>query len=231
MKKSALDQLLRDRNERCAVAVVTALDTGEQRMVYLDDIGEEGELAEPLAQAFARDASRVVEVDGAEHFIHVFNPPLKMIIVGAVHVSQALIPMAQATGYAVTIIDPRGAFSTRERFPDVSLYDDWPDDVLPGLEVDHRSAILALTHDPKIDDPALSFALKSPCFYIGALGSRKTHAGRRERLAANGFSDAEMDRIHGPIGLNIGATGVSEIAVSIMAEVTRTLRLGRVESS
>ena len=122
-----------------------------------------------------------------EHFIHVFNPPLKMIIVGAVHVSQALIPMAQATGYAVTIIDPRGAFSTRERFPDVSLYDDWPDDVLAGLEVDHRSAILALTHDPKIDDPALSFALKSPCFYIGALGSRKTHAGRRERLAANGF--------------------------------------------
>ena len=226
MKKSALDQLLRDRNDRRAVAVVTALASGDQRMVYLDELDGEGELAEPLADAFVRDKSRVIEIDGAEHFIHIFNPPLKMIIVGAVHVSQALIPMAQATGYAVTIIDPRGAFSTEERFPDVSLHDDWPDDVLPGLEVDHRSAILALTHDPKIDDPALSFALKSPCFYIGALGSRKTHAGRRERLAAGGFSDAEMDRIHGPIGLNIGAAGVAEIAVSIMAEVTQTLRLG-----
>ncbi len=231
MKKSALDRLLQDRDDRRAVAVVTALENGDQRMVYLDDVGGEGELSEPLADAFARDKSRVVEIDGAEHFIHIFNPPLKMIIIGAVHVSQALIPMAQATGYAVTIIDPRGAFSTKERFPDVSLHDDWPDDVLPGLGVDHRTAILALTHDPKIDDPALSFALKSPCFYIGALGSRKTHAGRRERLAAGGFSDTEMDRIHGPIGLNIGATGVAEIAVSIMGEVTQTLRLGRSESA
>ncbi len=226
MKKSALDRLLEDRRERRAVAMVTALDTGDQRMVYLDDVGAEGDLAAPLAEAFARDKSQTVEIGGAEHFIHVFNPPLKMIIVGAVHVAQALIPIAEATGYAVTIIDPRGAFATEQRFPSVRLYDDWPDEILPDLDVDHRSAILALTHDPKIDDPALTFALKSSCFYIGALGSRKTHAGRRERLLANGFSDADLDRIHGPIGLDIGARGVAEIAVSIMAEVTRSLRQG-----
>ena len=226
MKKSALDRLLEDRQERRAVAVVSALAGGEQRMVYLDDIGAEGELAAPLAEAFARDKSRIVEIGGEEHFIHVFNPPLKMIIVGAVHVAQALIPFAEAAGYAVTIIDPRGAFATDERFPDVQLFEDWPDEILPTLDVDHRSAVLALTHDPKIDDPALSFALNSPCFYIGALGSTKTHAGRRERLAANGFTDQEMDRIHGPIGLDIGAQGAAEIAISIMAEVTQSLRRG-----
>ena len=227
MEKSSLDRLLEDRAQRRAVAVVTSLASGDQRMVYLEDIGEEGELAEPLAQAFARDQSRTVEIGGEEQFIHVFNPPLKMIVVGAVHVAQALIPMAEAAGYAVTIVDPRGAFATEQRFPHVRLLDEWPDEVLPTLDVDHRSAVLALTHDPKIDDPALSFALKSDCFYIGALGSTKTNAARRERLTANGFSDKELDRIHGPIGLDIGARGPAEIAISIMAEVTRSLRQGR----
>ena len=226
MKKTDLDQLLSETRDKRAVAVVTNLASGVQRMVHLEEVAGEAALAEPLVQAFARDQSRTVEIDGVEHFLHVFNPPLKMIVVGAVHVAQALIPMAEAAGYAVTIIDPRGAFATEQRFPDVTLIADWPDDVLPGLDVDHRSAFLALTHDPKIDDPALSFALKSKCFYIGALGSRKTHAGRRERLTAGGFSEAELDRIHGPIGLDIGAQGPAEIAISIMAEVTQVLRKG-----
>jgi xanthine dehydrogenase accessory factor len=231
MKKSVLDRLLEDRREGRAVAVVTALAGGDQRMIYLDDVDAEGELSQALAEAFARDRSRTVEIAGEEHFIHVFNPPLKLIMVGAVHVAQALIPIAEAAGYAVTIIDPRGAFATAERFPNVHLHDDWPDEVLPGLDVDHRSAFLALTHDPKIDDPALSFALRSRCFYIGALGSKKTHAGRRERLAANGFTEGELDRIYGPIGLDIGAQGVTEIAIAIMAEVTQNLRRGRTQGA
>ena len=126
----------------------------------------------------------------------------------------------------MTIIDPRGAFATHERFPDVALVEDWPDEALPRLGIDHRSAVLALTHDPKIDDPALGLALKSACFYIGALGSKKTHASRCERLSENGFSQEQISRIHGPIGLDIGAKGPAEIAISIMAEVTRSLRRG-----
>jgi len=223
MDKALLDQLLADREAHRAVAVVTDLGAGTQRLVRLDDIGEETELSEALAEAFARDQSRTVEAQAGEHFIHVFNPALKMIIVGAVHVAQALVPIAQATGYEVIIIDPRGAFATEQRFPGVRLIEEWPDEVLPTLGVDQRTAFIALTHDPKIDDPALSFALDAPCFYIGALGSRKTHAARLERLAASGD---KLDRIHGPIGLNIGARGAPEIAISIMAEVTQALRLG-----
>lgn len=226
MDRTVLDQLLADRRERLAFAVVTVLSSGAQRTVYIDDIEKEGALSGELADAFATDRSRTVEVDGEEHFLHVFNPPLKMIIIGAVHVAQALLPIADATGYAVTVIDPRGAFATEERFPGVDLYADWPDEVLPGLELDHRSAFLALTHDPKVDDPALNFALKSNCFYIGALGSRKTNAARLDRLLESGFSEETLQRIHGPIGLDIGAKGPAEIAISIMAEVTQRLRRG-----
>ena len=226
MDRTVLDQLLADRGERRAFAVVTVLSSGAQRTVYLDDIENEGALSVELADAFATDRSRTVDVDGEEHFLHVFNPPLKMIIIGAVHVAQALLPIADATGYAVTVIDPRGAFATEERFPGADLHADWPDEVLPGLELDHRSAFLALTHDPKIDDPALDFALKSKCFYIGALGSRKTNAARLERLLESGFSEDTLLRIHGPIGLDIGAKGPAEIAISIMAEVTQRLRRG-----
>lgn len=226
MKRETLNQVLDDRSERRAFALVTSLKSGAQRQVYLEDVAKEGDLAEVLSDAFMSDRSRVVEVGGEDYFVHVFNPSLRMIIVGAVHVAQAIIPMASAAGYAVTIIDPRGAFATAERFPDVSLFEDWPDEVLPTLGVDHRCAFLALTHDPKIDDPALTFALNSPCFYIGALGSRKTHASRLERLRAHGFDEETLARIHGPIGLDIGAKGPAEIAISILAEVTQCLRLG-----
>ena len=223
MDKALLDQLLAEREAHRAVAVVTDLGAGTQRLVRLSDIGGEPELADALAEAFSGDKSGTVETDAGEQFIHVFNPPLKMIIVGAVHVAQALVPIAEATGYEVTIIDPRGAFATEQRFPGVRLIEEWPDEVLPSLGVDQRTAFIALTHDPKIDDPALSFALDAPCFYIGALGSRRTHAARLERLSASGD---KLDRIHGPIGLNIGARGAPEIAISIMAEVTGALRQG-----
>lgn len=224
MNRDILDRLLKDRRERRALAVVTVLSSGAQRVVTPEDVAGEGELSEALGRAFASDQSRVVEVAGEEQFIHVHNPPLRMIVIGAVHVAQALIPVAELAGYALTIVDPRGAFATAERFPHVELLDEWPDEVMPGLGIDRRSAVLALTHDPKIDDPALMIALRSPCFYIGALGSKKTHAGRLERLSGQGFGAEELARIHGPIGLDIGARGAAEIAIAIMAEVTQTLR-------
>jgi xanthine dehydrogenase accessory factor len=226
MDRSLLAKLQGARADRRGVAVVTDLGTGVQRLIERDGTSGDAALDALLVESFARDQSRTVELEGHDYFLHIHNPPLKMIIVGAVHMTQHLIAMAQAAGYDITIIDPRGAFATAERFPGVNLIVDWPDDIMAGLGVDHRSAVLALTHDPKIDDPALSFALRSECFYIGALGSRRTHAGRLERLGVHGFDEATMARIHGPIGLNIGARGPAEIAVSILAEVTSVLRLG-----
>ena len=148
------------------------------------------------------------------------------MIIGAVHIAQAVIPFAQAAGYDISVIDPRGAFATGARFPGVELYPEWPDEILPQTGLDQRTAMMALTHDPKIDDPALAAALKSDVFYIGALGSKKTHATRIERLRAMGFGEDRLARIHGPIGIAIGAKGPAEIAISIMAEMTRCLRLG-----
>ena len=168
----------------------------------------------------------MVRIEDAEFFVDVYNPPLKLVIVGAVHLAQALIPMAQAAGYDVAVIDPRGAFATAERFPGVVLYNEWPDEVMPKLGLDQRTALVALTHDPKIDDPALKAAVNSDCFYIGALGSKKTNASRFERLRAAGHDEVKLKRIHGPIGLAIGARGPAEIAVSIMGEMTSALRLG-----
>jgi xanthine dehydrogenase accessory factor len=161
-----------------------------------------------------------------DDFIAIHNPPLRLVIIGAVLIAQALIPLAQACGYDVTVIDPRGAFATGARFPGVSLHADWPQDVLPGLGLDARTGFMALTHDPKIDDPALHIALRSAVFYIGALGSKKTQAARAERLLKAGFTEDSLKRVNGPIGLAIGAVGAAEIAVSIMAEMTKALRLG-----
>ena len=157
-------------------------------------------------------------------FLTVHVPPPRMVITGAVHISQALVPIARIAGYDVTIIDPRTAFATPERFPDVSLFAEWPETVLPKLSIDHYTAFVALTHDPKIDDYALVQALTSGCFYVGALGSTKTHARRVERLRAQGVSDAAIARIHAPIGLDIGAVSPAEIAVAVMAEITAALR-------
>ncbi len=164
-----------------------------------------------------------LEEDG-ETFVAVHNPPLRMIVVGAVHIAQALVPMARIAGYDPLLVDPRAAFAHGDRFPGETIVEDWPDDALKNLGVDARTALVLLTHDPKLDDPALEAALGAECFYIGALGSKKTHASRVARLTDSGFTEAQISRIHGPIGLDIGAAGPAEIAVSILAEVTAVLR-------
>ncbi|MEP0153763.1 MAG: XdhC family protein [Pseudophaeobacter sp.] len=164
-----------------------------------------------------------VEEDG-ETFVAVHNPPLKLIVVGAVHIAQALVPMAQLAGYDPAVIDPRAAFASPDRFPGVTLLEDWPDEAVAALGLDARTALVLLTHDPKLDDPALEAGLRQKCFYIGALGSKRTHAKRVERMLAAGFGAQEIDRIHGPVGLDIGAAGPAEIAVAILAEMTAVLR-------
>jgi len=225
MQRDLLDRLLAAEAERLAVAVVTELSTGDQRLVGRDEVADDT-LAAHLSEAFRFDRSGVVTTASGEWFIQIHNPALEMVIIGAVHIAQSVIPIARLAGYRVTVIDPRGAFATEQRFEGVDLHVEWPDEVLEERRLDERSALLALTHDPKIDDPALAAALNSACFYIGALGSRKTQGLRRERLAAMGFDAAALARIHGPIGLDIGARGAPEIAIAIMAEVTRALRQG-----
>jgi xanthine dehydrogenase accessory factor len=222
MKVEILRHITTARQERRAIAVVTDIASGDQRMVTREDA-----VSDPvLDKAFRFDKSGVEQTPEGEVFITIHNPKLRLIIIGAVLIAQSVIPMAEALGYDVTVIDPRGAFATGARFPHVALHVDWPDDVLPKLQPDARTAILLLTHDPKIDDPALIAALKSNMFYIGALGSKKTQNARNDRMKAAGFDDTAVARIHGPIGLNIGAVGAPEIAVSILAEMTKCLRLG-----
>jgi xanthine dehydrogenase accessory factor len=221
LKREILEQLLAARANRQAVALITDLASGEQRLVPRGEAAADP-LAEKLDEAFRFDQSG--SHDG--QFINIHNPPLRLVIIGAVHIAQSVIPIAQALGYDVTVIDPRGAFATGARFPGIALHAEWPDEVIPKLGLDPRTALIALTHDPKIDDPALHAALKSDVFYIGALGSKKTQASRAQRLRDAGFTDRQIARIHGPIGISIGARGAPEIAVSIMAEMTRALRLG-----
>ncbi|TMJ39367.1 MAG: xanthine dehydrogenase [Alphaproteobacteria bacterium] len=225
MTPEIFQQIMDARAQRKAVALVTALDSGKQRVVARDHAADDI-LAQVLDEAFRFDRSGVHKIPEGEFFVHIHNPPLRLIIIGAVHIAQALIPIARATGYDIVVIDPRGAFATGARFPDVTLHGEWPDEILPGLGLDQRSAMVALTHDPKIDDPSLQLALKSKIFYIGALGSKKTQASRVQRLSAAGFSKTDIARIHGPIGIDIGAQGAPEIAIAIMAELTRVLRLG-----
>lgn len=225
MKVELLSQILAAKRERTAIAVVTDLATGAQRLIPREDAANDP-LAPILDKAFRFDKSGVEQTEHGEHFITIHNPPLRLVITGAVLIAQAVIPIAKAAGYDITVIDPRGAFATGARFPDIALHVEWPDEIIPKLGLDSRTAFMALTHDPKIDDPALHFALKSEVFYIGALGSRKTQGARQERFKAKGFTDEALARIHGPIGLSIGAVGATEIAISIMAEMTKALRLG-----
>jgi xanthine dehydrogenase accessory factor len=212
------------------VALVTQLTTGLQAIVTRAHA--EGDLSlgpDELAQirhAVDDDRSAILTVSGASDgaiFVEVWNPRPRLLIVGAVHAAQALVPLARLAEYAVTIIDPRTAFGSPERFPNTTLRNDWPDEALAELAPDRRTAILTLTHDPKIDDPALHAALRSEAFYVGALGSRRTHEKRIERLRAAGFDTAAIRRIHGPVGLAIGARTPAEIAISIMAEITAVL--------
>ena len=212
-----------ERAARRAAVVVTDVASGEQRLVKAADVA--GDPLHALIEKRIRSGkSGMEETPDGKVFLTVHVPPAQLVITGAVHISQALAPIAKLLGYDVTIVDPRTAFASIERFPDVKVIAEWPDVALPPLGIDRYTAFVALTHDPKIDDPALTHALARDCFYIGALGSKKTHGRRLERLKGEGVSDAALARIHAPIGLDIGAVSPSEIAVAIMGEITARLR-------
>jgi len=224
MKLATLQALNLARTQRKAAALVTDLQSGDERLVAEADIARDP-LALSLALQLRQGKSATVEHDGKRYFITVHVPPVRLVMIGAVHISQALVPLARLVGYDPIVVDPRTAFASPERFPEVRLIAEWPDVALPPLGIDRYTAFVALTHDPKIDDPALTHALERECFYVGALGSRKTHGRRLERLRSAGIGEHDLARIHAPIGLDIGAISPAEIAVSIIAEVTAALRL------
>jgi xanthine dehydrogenase accessory factor len=226
MKLDILKSLNAARAARRAAIVVTDIASGVQRFITAADIAADP-LREVLEAHLRSGKSGMEETAAGRVFLTVHVPPPRLVITGAVHISQALAPLARLLGYDLTIVDPRTAFASPERFPDVKLIAQWPDEALPPLGIDRYTAFVALTHDPKIDDPALLHALSRDCFYIGALGSKKTHARRVERLKAQGIEDAAIARIHAPIGLAIGAVSPAEIAVAIMGEITATLRLDK----
>jgi len=224
MRLDILKTLNAERVARRAAFVITNETSGEQRLVKAADIARDP-LKDMLEAHLRSGKSGMEETPQGKVFITAHVPPPRLVVTGAVHISQALAPMAGVLGYDVTIVDPRTAFATPERFPDVKLIAEWPDVALPPLGIDHFTAFVALTHDPKIDDPALLHALARDCFYIGALGSKKTHGRRLERLKAQGASEAALARIHAPIGLAIGAVSPPEIAVAILGQITARLRL------
>ena len=223
MHLDLLTALNAERAARRAAIVVTTVDGGRQRLVKAANIAKDP-LKGVLAEHLRSGKSGMEETAEGRVFLTVYAPAPRLVITGAVHISQALAPIAKLVGYDVTIVDPRTAFASPERFPDVEVIAEWPDTALPPLNIDRYTAFVALTHDPKIDDPALMHALSRDCFYIGALGSRKTHARRVERFKQQGLSEADVSRIHAPIGLDIGAVSPAEIAVAIMAQITERLR-------
>jgi xanthine dehydrogenase accessory factor len=224
--RDVLARIRRDLAEKRPAVLATSLSTGTAQLLhpFEDERAGDPALRAAARQAALEDQSRVVETPDGEVFLHVLNPPVRVIIVGAVHVAQALAQMVRQAGYDALVVDPRRAFATAERFPGIPLSAEWPDEAMARAGLDRRTAVVAMTHDPKIDDPALAAALRSPSFYVGALGSRKTQAARAERLRGLGFTDADLSRIHGPVGLRIGAVSPGEIAVSILAELVDRLR-------
>jgi xanthine dehydrogenase accessory factor len=230
MKSRYIEAVIAANKEGRSVALATELPSGAQ--LFLDAEATEGNLQldeasiAAMREALRADRNITLDTAGGRVFVQAFSPPRRCFVIGAVHIAQPLVPMLIATDYKPIVIDPRGAWATEARFPGVELSSEWPDEAMERLKPDRASAVVALTHDPKIDDPALIAALRSDCFYIGALGSRRTHAKRLERLAAEGFGENELSRIHGPIGLNIGAVSQAEIAVSIVGEITNILRRG-----
>lgn len=228
MHSDTLELLFKARESGMPVVLITHLASGDQSLFYKN--GEIlGGMLTPSQHELARKALHsdrcIVEEDnGEKFFFQPYNPPLRLIVVGAVHIAQALVIMAGSCGFKVTLVDPRRAFATEHRFPDVNIMTEWPQDALGILKPDVRTAVVTLTHDPKIDDPALETALRSEAFYIGSLGSNRTQHSRMTRLAAAGFKEEECRRINGPVGLSIGAQSPAEIAVSIMAQIIQTLR-------
>jgi len=228
MKLSLLEKALAASRSGRPAILATHLKTGMQSLMEGSDITGtlkfDAVALAAIRKAQGEDRSAVIDTTDGEVFVEVFNPRLRAIIVGAVHIAQPLARMAALTGYLVTVVDPRTAFASDSRFPDVAVSTDWPDEALEKLNPDRRSAVITLTHDPKLDDPALAVALRSDAFYIGALGSKKTHAARCKRLQAMGFGEQELARIHGPVGLDIGAISPAEIAIAVMAQITQVLR-------
>ncbi|MGI4976359.1 MAG: XdhC family protein [Janthinobacterium lividum] len=240
MTPALLAALAAARDAKRPAVLATRLPDGAQTLLVRDDAGSLDTpgatpgLADAADAALRDDACRTVTLGGAPEeswFLQAFNPPVRLVVVGAVHIAQALVPLASGLGFAVTVVDPRGAFASEARFPGVALSRDWPDEALAALRPDSRTAVITLTHDPKLDDPALDAALRSDAFCVGALGSRKTHAARLDRLRALGHDDAALARIHGPVGLDIAAVTSAEIALSIAAQLVlarrRTVAPGR----
>lgn len=224
-----LKKLNAARAERKAALLLTELPNGRDRLILEQD-SVAGELGEAVAAAFRSGRSRAVEIAGQRYFLNVHLPAPRIVVIGAVHISQALAPIAAIAGYALEIIDPRTAFATSERFAGVKLTAEWPQEALGPDGLDPYTALVAVTHDPKIDDYPIAEALRRGCFYVGALGSRKTHARRVERLKTEGLTEAEIGRIHAPVGIDIGAASPAEIAIAIMAEIIAALRQRRIAS-
>ena len=222
MTPDILAALAAAKEQKRPVVVATKLPSGEQRL--LPDPSASEEMNRVARDVLISDVSGTHKIQGADWFLHAYNPPLRLVVVGAVHIAQALVPFAAACGYATTVVDPRRSFASDERFPNVEISTAWPDEAMEAFKPDSRTAVVTLTHDPKLDDPALDRALKSEAFYIGALGSRRTHAARLKRLRELGHGDAEMARIRGPVGLNIEAVTAPEIAASIIAEIIAVRR-------
>jgi len=233
MQLTLLQEALAATASGHSAAVATNLKSGLQTLVQgtetKGNLILDPAVSKEIEAALRDDRSTTVQTAEGPVFIEVFVPKLRCFIVGAVHIAQPLAQMAALAGYAVTIIDPRSAFASELRFPGVTLSTEWPDEAFETLRPDRRTAVVTLTHDPKIDDPALTSALRSEAFYIGALGSRKTHAARLGRLVKAGFDEPELARIHGPVGLSIGALSPAEIAVSILAQITAVLRADRMK--
>ncbi len=222
MTPEILAALAQAKREKRPVVLATQLPGGEQKL--LPDPAAPDELNAAAAEKLAADRSGTVKIGDQNWFLHAHNPPLRLIVVGAVHIAQALVPFASACGFSVIVVDPRKSFASDERFPNVTVSTAWPDEALDALAPDSRTAVVTLTHDPKLDDPALDRALKSDAFYIGSLGSRRTHGRRLDRLRELGHSDAAMQRIRGPVGLNIEAVTAPEIALAVMAEIVAARR-------
>jgi len=229
MKSDILSAILRAKRAKVPVALLTQLRSGEQIVIGAASTPDDDTDFDPAAitrsqELLAEDRSERFDSALGPVFIQVFNPPFKLIVIGAVHIAQPLARLGALAGYDILIIDPRGAFAEGERFAGLKVDARWPDLALTEITADRRMALVTLTHDPKLDDPALDWALRSPASYIGALGSRKTHESRLDRLAQRGFSAADGARIHGPVGLSIGAVTPAEIAISIMAQITQVRR-------
>ena len=233
MKIETLAALQQARAKRTAVTLATRLSDAAEGLVYLDKVegqlGSDDAVVSAARRAMEIGRSETVEIGGQKVFLNVYVPPPRLIIVGAVHIAHTLAPMATMLEFDVTVVDPRGAWATSARFPGVKVIKEWADEAFQEMGLDVSTAVVTLTHDPKLDDPALESALKSDAFYIGALGSRKTHAKRKERLAEVGITDEMFARVHGPVGLNIGAKSPAEIAVSILGQIIE-VRARRLEA-